>query len=610
MPKTLKGKMSLVYLCLVIITALIGYVSVINLYNINQTINNLVTNNYRSIHASSNMIEVIERQHTAVLHYLGGKKQKGASLFQENEEPAHQWYKIMCDNITESGEKELVENINLYYVAYTNQFTALRNLKNSSEDPVTFYNSKIVPVYTNLKSEIKKLSSMNEKAMIESKNHATKNSKKSMYTILVLSTVAVIGGFFISMFFTNKFLDPIYTLTQTVKLVKEGDLNQQANIPSKDEIGELAQEFNNMTKRLRQYELTTIEKLTAERNKSVLIVKNISEPLIVLDKSLRFNLVNSSFEDVFGTREGKILGRYFSEIVKNEELFECLSKIQNIAEEHYEKIIFIKLSEEDFYFNVILTKIKDINGLVTGFVIIFQNVTQFKQLEKIKTDFIATISHEFKTPLTSILMGTSLIMENNMGTLNERQKDIIETIHEDGQRLTTLVSDLLELTKIESGKSIFNFRECSLKNIIESSINPFYKRAEQKEIKLFFEPQEELPEIMADFEKITWVINNLISNALKYTEAGDEIRIDISSNSDSVCVSVKDTGIGIPTEYVEKIFDKYFQVKGYDLEVRGTGLGLAIVKEIIEAHGGRIWCESQPDHGSTFIFTLPYNLAA
>jgi signal transduction histidine kinase len=202
-------------------------------------------------------------------------------------------------------------------------------------------------------------------------------------------------------------------------------------------------------------------------------------------------------------------------------------------------------------------------------------------------------------------MGTSMLLDGSLGTLNETQNDVIKTIREDEDKLSTLVHELLELSKIESDKAIFNFRECSMENIIVASIKQYFDQSKEKGINLVYEITDVLPAIKADPEKITWVINNLIANALKYTEKGDSITVRAGIAEDKVQVSVSDTGIGIPPEFVNKIFGKFVQVQGYDREVRGTGLGLAIVKDIIDAHGGDIWCTSKLDEGSIFTFTLP-----
>lgn len=609
--KTLKGKISIVYLCLVLLIAVVGTASVISLYMLSKSIDGLMTNNYKSINAISNMIEAIERQDSAILIYINGDHQKGIDLYQQNGNEFLQWYDIEQNNITELNENQYVQSINDNYTKFSKLFYELQEISNTQgpEKATDFYSNEITQIFTSLKKELKELSLMNEKAMFNSKIKATNNAEKSVYFILILSAAAALGGVIVSNYFTNRFLKPMHSLTQRIKSVKAGELNQQISIISNDEIGELTSEFNHMTERLQQYEQSTLGEIMAERNKTMAIVKSISDPLIVLDNNYRIILLNDACESFFNIEEKNVYNKHFLEAIMNGKVFEHISSIyetkSNLHEDFIEKIIPIISGGKEYYFNIIVTVIRGINSETYGLIVLFQNVTELKKAEKIKADFMATISHEFKTPLTSILMGTSLINDCKLGNLNEKQREIIEMIREDSEKVSELVNDLLELSKLESGKSVFKMQPCSITEIIKDSIKPLYTLADQKHISLCYDETEGLPLINADREKMAWVVNNLTSNALKFTREGDSINIKSYFKDDKIIVCVNDTGVGIPEEYREKVFEKFFQVPGYDLEVRGTGLGLSIVKEIVKAHGGEIWCDSKIDLGSTFTFTIP-----
>jgi PAS domain S-box-containing protein len=604
--RTLKSKISFVYFCLIILIAIVGSVSVLSLFNLSKSVNGIMENNYNSVNYVSKMLDELERQDSALLLYINGNKQAGIDSFSDSNNVFLQWYNKEQSNITEVGESDYVKKINDYYITYTKLFLELQEIKNNkAEDAIDFYNNTITPHFNKLKQCLRDVSDLNEKAMFKSKDVATQNVIKYTYIILFLSILAVLAGFALSRFFINRFLMPMHSLIRTIKLVKEGDLNKQTPVISRDEVGELAIEFNNMTKRLLEYDKSSIGKLLVEKNKSLAIVKSIKDPLIVLDTGYKILLMNSACESFFNVREEKAFNKHFLETIRNGELFDYISSIFESKAESKEKIIYINSNGDDFYFNVIVTLVKDIDLKLTGLVVTFHNVTQLKQLEMVKTDFISTISHEFKTPLTSIMMGATLMENASLGTLTKKQKNIINTIKEDGERLSSLVNNLLELSKIESGKSIFNIKPHSIFNIIENSMKHIHEQVKNKGVKLYFESVDDLPIVNVDHEKISWVVNNLLSNALRYTNSGDFISIRAYEKDGKVYVAVKDTGIGIPLEYLKKIFDKFVQVKGNDSEVRGTGLGLAIVKEIIEVHGGEIWCVSKPKEGSTFIFTLP-----
>jgi PAS domain S-box-containing protein len=432
---------------------------------------------------------------------------------------------------------------------------------------------------------------------------ANNNAKSSMKLLLILSILAMAGGLLVSRHFVKIFLDPLQRLSAGISSVKEGELYQQLDINTNDETGKLAQEFNQMTKRLQNYEQSTLGSLMSEKNKTMAIVKSISSPLLVLDNNYRIVLINNACESYFGIDEKAILGKHFLETIRNGEIFDHISYTVDKKLNYSEKIIKTK-KDEDNYFNVTVTTINESNNNV-GIIVTMQDVTELKKLENIKTNFVATISHEFKTPLTSIIMAANMLSESGMGELTLEQKETVGTIIEDGEKLSNLVNELLELSRIESGNAIYDIEPCSINAIVEDSFKGYIDFAEKTEINLINELTEDLPLVNADFEKIKWIMNNLLSNAFKYTTCGDYIYIRSKLLDNYVYISVEDTGAGIPKEFIDKIFDKFVQVKGSDIEVRGTGLGLSVAKEIITSHKGEIWVKSELDAGSTFTFSLP-----
>jgi PAS domain S-box-containing protein len=607
--KTLKGKFSIVYLFLVIMIAVLGITSVFSFYILSKSIDGLMVDNYKSINSASNMLDALEGQNIDVLNSIQNN-QSAIGDFYKNSSQFYKWFHIVSNNVTETGEIDYVKKIESNYLSYLETFSKLQNISATKGEKLAteYYNSNLLPLYTQLKKDLKSLSSLNENSMFRSKDRVTKDTLMLMYIILILFSLSVIGGFFASRFYINKFLMPIYLLTETIKSVKEGDLKQEAPIIYDDEIGHLAKEFNNMTKRLDEFEHSTKGVLLAEKNKSLAIVKSISDPLIVLDNNYKIILLNKACEEIFNISESNVLNKHFLEAIRDGEVYDNIVKTCSSRDvEPQGKIVHIRNNEKDYYFNVIIKIMQDTNENINGVIVLFQNVTQLKQLEKVKTDFIATISHELKTPLTSIMMGASLLEDANVGDLNNRQKRVMENIKEGGERLSLLVNDLLQLSKIQSDRAVFNFELCSINDIIENCTKSFYNQAAERKVNLHNNIGENLPQVSIDSEKITWVVNNLVSNALKHTDSGDDILITTYVKDNDMCVSVKDTGYGIPPEYLDKIFERFIQVKEYNSEQAGTGLGLSIAKDIVEAHGGKIWCESTPGSGSSFIFALPLN---
>jgi len=570
-------------------------------------VDNLLVANYKSINAVSYMMNAIEDQNNSIFNYIDTNNQSSIDQFLINSKDYYKWYNIEISNLTEPGEKELVDKLSKDYLKYLNVFSDSLKLKNNNgtETYVKYYNTSIIPVYSNVKSDLKSITQINEKAMFQRKTNLTQNSRKSVVYILLLCLIILIASLFIASFFMNKILYPIFSLTKAVKKVKEGSLNVQAPILSNDEVGILATEFNKMIIRLSEFENSTKGNLLDEKNKSLAIVKSISDPLIVINVDYKILLINNACEKFFNLKENSVLNSNLIDVIRNSELYELIFDVFKGKIKEKSKIIIFNLNNKVFYFNVLITLVETKSDNNSEMVILLQDITNLKEIENIKTDFISTISHEFKTPLTSIMMGASLIEDDAIGIINEKQQKIISAIKEDGEKLNSLVTNLLQLSKIEWSRSIFDIHACSIVAIIDNCINPFYDIAVSKDIKLIFDADDNLPNINADPEKISWVITNLLSNSLKFTNAGDEITIDAHVIKKEMIISVKDTGIGIPEEYLRKIFNKFVQVRNDHCEDIGTGLGLTIAKEIVDAHSGKIWCESNLDVGSKFTFTLP-----
>lgn len=606
MINTLKGKISLIYISLVVLIAIVGLAGFFNMFRLEKSVDSLMTDNYKSINAAVKMMEAIDRQDGAVMTSIGVDGGKGMEAFMDDHARFIEWYQVEVNNVTESGEKKLTEDIGTQYKEYVKCFSELQNLKidKSEEEALLYYNREMLPLFHQIKQNLTEISRLNETAMFRSKKDASDSTRSSMYFLLGLSFAAVMGGYAASRHFVNRFLNPLNQLSESISRVKAGELNQQLQLQTNDETDRLAHEFNNMTQRLQHYEKSTMGQLMTEKNKSMAIVKSISDPLLVLDINYRIILINDAFESFFNIVESEVTGKHFLEVINNGEIFDHISASVQSGVEDNERIICLT-REIDNYFNVVAAAVKDPESQNTGIVVVFHNVTELKELEKVKTDFVATISHEFKTPLTSIMMAASMLADSSLGALNREQQEVIGALKEDGEKLAFLVNDMLELSKIESGKAVYRFEPCRIDEIIQTSVDGFAEAAARKDVKLDVVSMEVPLKVSADFEKISWVMNNLINNALKYTASGDSITVGTKWEMADIRVFVKDTGTGIPLEHIGHVFDKFYHADGKEVEVCGTGLGLYVSREIVRAHGGEIWVTSKPGEGSVFTYSLP-----
>jgi NtrC-family two-component system sensor histidine kinase KinB len=293
---------------------------------------------------------------------------------------------------------------------------------------------------------------------------------------------------------------------------------------------------------------------------------------------------------------------------KSEQLFDYVKQSvesgQSPPIEEGKNIFTVQRGEERYHYQFSITPVRARVGSMLAVVLLLRDVTKLKELDRLKSEFVMMASHELRTPLTSIGMSVDLLLESAMGKLTDKEQRLLSAAHEEQQRLKALVNDLLELSKIEAGKIDMEFEHTPVPILLEKSVAVLKAQADEKHIELSFEVEKELPHAKADPNKVTWVLANLISNALRYTDSGGYIRLFAGQVGTQIHISVSDDGTGIPYEYQSKIFDKFVRV-GSDRDGEGSGLGLAICKEIIRAHGGAIWVDSTPGQGSTFTFTLP-----
>jgi NtrC-family two-component system sensor histidine kinase KinB len=312
--------------------------------------------------------------------------------------------------------------------------------------------------------------------------------------------------------------------------------------------------------------------------------------------------------EIINIEPEKAENRHFLEVVKSEQLFNYIKQSIESGKppeiDERQNVFTVEQEGVRRHYQFSVTPVHGTTGSLLGVVLLLRDVTRLAELDRLKSEFVMTASHELRTPLTSIGMSLDLLLEGAIKKLNEKEQQLLTAAHEDLQRLKVFVSNLLDLSKIEAGKMEMELSSIPVRMLFEKAVTVFRTQTEERAVNLSFNVPEKLANVKADDHKITWVLTNLISNALRYTPSGGHIRLSAESLGSYDQISVSDDGAGIPYEYQSKIFDKFVQVKS-DKTVGGSGLGLAICKEIVRAHGGTIWVDSVPGAGSTFSFTLP-----
>jgi PAS domain S-box-containing protein len=405
--------------------------------------------------------------------------------------------------------------------------------------------------------------------------------------------------------------NPIRELTESIRQIELKNYTERVHFESHSEFGDLARSFNSMAKKLLEYNNSNLATIMMEKKRIETLINSMLDPVIGLDENLKIIFLNEQALNVIGERQESVIGKSARELALHNDLIRSLVKDISppYLDEKKDKLTPVKIfaNGKEGYFEKhthhisIIPTGEEIQKIV-GHVIILRNVTEYKELDFAKTNFIATVSHEFKTPISSIQMSLQLLENEKLGKLNTEQKNLANSMGEDVNRLLKITGELLNMTQVESGNIQLAIKPADPKEIVNIAVNTSRTQAENKNIELKINFGDKLPLVHADKEKSSWVLTNLIVNAIHYSFENSQVDLDVNQEGGKVFFSVKDRGQGIPANYKIKIFDRYFRVPGTDTE--GTGLGLSICKEFIEAQGGQVSVQSEYGYGSTFSFSL------
>jgi two-component system, NtrC family, sensor histidine kinase KinB len=569
----------------------------------------ILRENYQSIQAAENMIDAVERQDSATLLILLGYEQQGASEFRENENVFLQRLGRAKDNITIPGEKEIIDALEKGYARYLLEISNLQLLYRSDRiKAADSYHEVILPLFRSIRDTCIKLRDLNHETMYATSNRANKISVQAVFSISVIGAASVILVIVFSLFLSHLISRPVTELKEAALHVAQGNYNVQVPVRGSDELTLLATQFNLMVEKLKQFHDLNIGRIIAEKRKSEAIIRSVDDGIVVVDDNFLITNLNPEAAKIFGVLPEAPLEKHILEVMRDGKLFhflkEALASGQPPRLEEGKDILTIKTGEESRHYQVSIVPMRTPSGVIPGVVLLLRDITRLRELDRLKSEFIMTASHELRTPLTSINMAVNLLRESVGTKLTDQELALLEACHEDVQRLRALVNDLLDLSKIEAGKLALTFEPVHPRFLCDQALAVIKTQAESKGIELTLGVPEDLPTVTADPHKITWVLVNLLANAVRYTKAGGHISLQGERVGNQVHLSVTDDGEGVPLDLQPRIFEKFVQVKPGD-SGGGSGLGLAICKEIVRAHRGAIWLDSIPDKGSTFTFTLP-----
>lgn len=447
----------------------------------------------------------------------------------------------------------------------------------------------------NIEQQIQFLLNVNMQAIQQKSKKAEKTAEDALTIIITLSAIVIMIAFTFIINFPSIVTDPIYRLTEAIKEIANKNYKHRIYIKNKDEFGKLADAFNEMAERLEYFESSNLNKILFEKNRAEAVINSLKDASIGIDNNNCVLFANFQALQLLGLRAEEVIGKSTEELKNKNDLFAFVINNKTTTP------CKIVVDQRENYFVKEMIEINQ--GNAVNKVIVIKNITSFKELDVAKTNFIATISHELKTPLASSDFSIKLLEDERTGNLSSEQKELIVNIKQDNLRMLKILSELLNMSQVEAGQIQLNIKKVNPAEIISNAIHAVSANAKEKNIQVINTSDKHLPDMDADEDKTTWILNNFLTNAIKYSFHNSSVEVKSFLQNGSVIFSVRDYGKGIEEKYLPKIFERYFQVPGSS--EKGTGLGLSISKEFVEAQKGKIWVESEVNKGSVFSFQIP-----
>jgi len=564
----LKAKITLGVLFLYMMLLLVSVLGYYYLKNLNGKARTILEDNYESLEFSKNML--------AALDALPLDRNSALQRFEHN-------LNAQEKNVTETGEAVAT-------AAVRKSFEQLE--QDSVPQPAT---------YTSIRQGIYMIMDLNMQAIVGKNEGVKKIADRALLYIAVISGVCFLLGLSFVYNFPGYIANPIRELTNGIKGIADKKYSQRLHFKSADEFGELAAAFNTMAQRLDDYEHSNLARIMFEKQRAEAVISSLHDATIGFDNKNIILFANKPALLLLNMEEAELIGKPATEAAKYNDLLSFLVNRQDNV-----PLKIVVDGKESFFTREQVDIHYDQERI--GHVIILKNITSFRELDQAKTHFIATISHELKTPLSSSDFSLKLLEDERIGHLTTEQHELVDSLKQDNLRMIKIVGELLNLSQIESGNIQLQPQPISPAQVVLYALDTVQKQAARQQVNIQTILPEQPPLILADVEKTAWVLVNLLTNAIRYSPEGTGIQLKVEQTDERMLTfSVQDRGKGIPAAFREKIFERFYQVPGSQHQT-SSGLGLAIAREFIEAQGGSIGVQSEEGKGSLFYFRLPVSV--
>jgi NtrC-family two-component system sensor histidine kinase KinB len=596
----IRTKLVIAFAGLLLIVAAVGAICIHTLNESSQAIERILRENYDTVAACDHMKAALEKL----------DRQAEFCLLEDRPEVCLQSQTILGEfdknlqfqqsNVTVPGEKELTDRLTESWKSYRqdlDNFYQVSDLAQRRE----FYSHRLLPRSQEVRVVTQKIIELNLNNMVAADGQVKQRATQTRRAMLFLLVIAIGMGFGFTVLVGPAILRPIASLTRSVREIQGGNRDLVVNVQSRDEIGQLGAAVNQMAASLRELRRSNEAHLLRTQRSTQLALDSLSDAVAICNPQGQIELANEAAQRLFGLQPGANISEAGND--KIERLFQRVTQEERpIHPKGYDAAIQVFESDEEHFYLPQAVPIFDEQRRLVGVTLLLADVTRLLRLDELKTGLISTVSHELKTPLTSIRLAIHVLLGEKIGDLTPKQSEILEAARQDSDRLHHVIEDLLDISRIESGSAEIDLQPVNVEDLVLQVTDKARTAFMDRGLNLKVEVSGDVPMVLADPRRIPLVFDNLLNNALKYTPIGGEVKITARPEDGLVRFAVADTGIGIGPEHLGRVFEKFFRVPGQ--EHVDSGLGLTIAKEIVEAHGGRIEVASQPGKGAKFTFTL------
>lgn len=592
----LRHRFLLAFLPLPLLFLSVGLYAVYVLGELELSIKEIVNQNLDSVIAAEKMQEGSQQMHRGVALSLQGADREAAAAFHAGAASFEQNLKAQFEHVSLPGESNVTRQLERTFQAMRSSGRAVLDAAPGQRDLQSpfFVSSEKVQALTD------QIRQMNRDAMRSNVAQAESTRQSSTVVLLLMMVIATLLWLLVSARLAREILRPIRALIHSIQTAGEDHGAPTVTRISPDEVGVLVQEFNKMSSRLEAYRNSSTATVVRAQRMLHATLAAMPDPVYVVNQELQVELRNAAakrIDEQGGT--GEALPPQLAERAR-----EVMAQGQDYLPSRFQEAIIREVESEPRYFLPKILIMRDEQKGPLGAAIVMEDVTQFRLLDELKSNFVSTVSHEIKTPLTSIRMAVHLLQEGTVGPLQPRQAALLKTAREDIERLLRLLNNLLDVARFEHGSPQMFWEQTCVCALMGEAVKEVQTLAESRKLTLKVVCPDGLPDLYIDRARVHHVLRNLLTNAIKHSPEGDEVLLSVTlAENGGIQFAVRDRGPGIPEQYRDRIFERFFRVPGE--KTPGTGLGLSIAREVIVAHTGTIGCQSEPGRETTFHFCLP-----